>query len=224
MRLCVGSLSPSSGKSDCVAQMQVQVTTDRKQPHDHSTFHLLFWSQSNRTEFSLLFHARMWMTAAACGHPVATVILCNSNVRATTTAVMAASVSRYSISTFDSLGLESSTFYNRNSPAPANTARYPPITIHASSACLFQIQLIHFHVFLLLLSHCSGYSIFAWKGEEEDDFWWCIDRCINTQSGWKPNMILDDGGDLTHSIIKKYPDVFRNMKGIVEESVTGVHR
>jgi len=69
----------------------------------------------------------------------------------------------------------------------------------------------------------AGYSVFAWKGEQEDDFWWCIDRCINADN-WTPNMILDDGGDLTHSIIKKYPDVFRSMKGIVEESVTGVHR
>jgi len=76
----------------------------------------------------------------------------------------------------------------------------------------------------------AGYSIFAWKGEQEEDFWWCIDRCITGPQGdqggepWQPNMILDDGGDLTHSIIKKYPHVFRNMKGIVEESVTGVHR
>nr|CAB3220658.1 putative adenosylhomocysteinase 3 [Phallusia mammillata] len=69
----------------------------------------------------------------------------------------------------------------------------------------------------------AGYSVFAWKGEEEEDFWWCIEKCI-TSDGWHPNMILDDGGDLTHSIIKKYPTIFRGMKGIVEESVTGVHR
>jgi len=65
--------------------------------------------------------------------------------------------------------------------------------------------------------------IFAWKGQGEDDFWWCIDKCI-TADNWQPNMILDDGGDLTHSIIKKYPTLFRTMKGIVEESITGVHR
>lgn len=65
--------------------------------------------------------------------------------------------------------------------------------------------------------------IFAWKGQQEDDFWWCIDKCIAADS-WQPNMILDDGGDLTHSLIKKYPTLFRSMKGIVEESITGVHR
>lgn len=65
--------------------------------------------------------------------------------------------------------------------------------------------------------------IYAWKGEEEEDFWWCIDKCI-ASDGWQPNLILDDGGDLTHSIIKKYPSVFKAAKGIVEESVVGVHR
>ncbi|KAI1239570.1 hypothetical protein IHE44_0012696, partial [Lamprotornis superbus] len=60
-------------------------------------------------------------------------------------------------------------------------------------------------------------------GESEDDFWWCIDRCVNVE-GWQPNMILDDGGDLTHWIYKKYPNMFKKIKGIVEESVTGVHR
>lgn len=66
-------------------------------------------------------------------------------------------------------------------------------------------------------------SIFAWKGEEEEDFWWCIDSSI-AADGWQPNLILDDGGDLTHSMLKKYPAIFRAAKGIVEESVTGVHR
>uniref|UniRef100_A0A672GWA8 S-adenosyl-L-homocysteine hydrolase NAD binding domain-containing protein n=1 Tax=Salarias fasciatus TaxID=181472 RepID=A0A672GWA8_SALFA len=76
---------------------------------------------------------------------------------------------------------------------------------------------------------CNIYStqnetrVFAWKGESEDDFWWCIDRCVNVE-GWQPNMILDDGGDLTHWIYKKYPNMFKKIKGIVEESVTGVHR
>lgn len=68
-----------------------------------------------------------------------------------------------------------------------------------------------------------GVAVFAWKGESEDDFWWCIDRCVNTE-GWQPNMILDDGGDLTHWMYKKYPNVFKKIRGIVEESVTGVHR
>ncbi|KAI4887446.1 hypothetical protein NFI96_017438 [Prochilodus magdalenae] len=64
-------------------------------------------------------------------------------------------------------------------------------------------------------------SVFAWKGESEDDFWWCINRCVE---GWQPNMILDDGGDLTHWVCKKFPHTFKRMRGIVEESVTGVHR
>ncbi|KAI4902298.1 hypothetical protein NFI96_034716 [Prochilodus magdalenae] len=68
-----------------------------------------------------------------------------------------------------------------------------------------------------------GVAVFAWKGESEDDFWWCIDRCANTE-GWQANMILDDGGDLTHWVYKKYPSVFKKVQGIVEESVTGVHR
>lgn len=69
----------------------------------------------------------------------------------------------------------------------------------------------------------AGISIFAWRGETEDDFWWCLDKCINS-ANWHPNMILDDGGDATHLMSKKYPNLFRAIKGIVEESVTGVHR
>ncbi|KAM9854989.1 S-adenosylhomocysteine hydrolase-like protein 1 isoform 2-T2 [Aulostomus maculatus] len=69
----------------------------------------------------------------------------------------------------------------------------------------------------------GGTSLFAWKGESEDDFWWCIDRCVGSEI-WQPNMILDDGGDLTHWIYKKYPNLFKKLKGIVEESVTGVYR
>ncbi|KAG8132242.1 hypothetical protein E2320_010112 [Naja naja] len=68
----------------------------------------------------------------------------------------------------------------------------------------------------------AGVAVFAWKGESEDDFWWCIDRCVNMDT-WQPNMILDDGGDLTHWVYKKYPNVFKKIRGIVEESVTGVH-
>ena len=66
----------------------------------------------------------------------------------------------------------------------------------------------------------SVFQIFAWKGETEDDFWWCIDKCINATE-WEPNLILDDGGDATHWMIKKYPDKFDKCQGIVEESVTG---
>merc|ERR1719474_799719 len=69
----------------------------------------------------------------------------------------------------------------------------------------------------------SGIPVFAWRGENEEDFWWCIDKTISAES-WQPNMILDDGGDATHVMVKKYPAVFKLMRGIVEESVTGVHR
>ncbi|XP_015258866.1 PREDICTED: adenosylhomocysteinase 2-like [Cyprinodon variegatus] len=69
----------------------------------------------------------------------------------------------------------------------------------------------------------GGISVFAWRGESEEDFWWCIDRCVAADS-WEPNLILDDGGDLTHWIYKKYPGLFKKLKGIVEESVTGIYR
>ena len=77
----------------------------------------------------------------------------------------------------------------------------------------------------------NNISVFAWKGETEDDFWWCIDKCINPKEGannvsseWTPNCILDDGGDASHLMLKKYPQIFDKLTGIVEESVTGVHR
>lgn len=69
----------------------------------------------------------------------------------------------------------------------------------------------------------AGHPVFAWKGETEEEFWWCIDKTVNAD-GWQPNMILDDGGDATHHILKRSPDMFNHIKGIVEESVTGVHR
>lgn len=69
----------------------------------------------------------------------------------------------------------------------------------------------------------AGVPIFAWSRQSEEDFWWCIDKCLLTDN-WQPNMILDDGGDATHLMLKKYPVAFKMMKGIVEESLTGVHR
>jgi len=69
----------------------------------------------------------------------------------------------------------------------------------------------------------TGIPVFAWRGEGEEDFWWCIDKTISAES-WQPNMILDDGGDATHVMVKKHPAIFKLLKGIVEESVTGVHR
>lgn len=60
---------------------------------------------------------------------------------------------------------------------------------------------------------CLGFPIFAWRGETEEDFWWCIDRCVNAEN-WQPNMILDDGGDATHLMLKKYPAMFKLIKGL----------
>jgi len=60
-----------------------------------------------------------------------------------------------------------------------------------------------------------GFSIFSWRGETEEDFWWCIDKCVNAEN-WQPNMILDDGGDATHLMLKKYPAMFKMIKGTVQ--------
>ncbi len=70
----------------------------------------------------------------------------------------------------------------------------------------------------------QGVPVFAWKGETEEEFWWCIEQSIFGPDGWRPNMILDDGGDLTQVMHEKYPDLLKNVKGISEETTTGVHR
>ncbi len=66
--------------------------------------------------------------------------------------------------------------------------------------------------------------VFAWKGETEEEFWWCIDQTIEGIDGWHPNMVLDDGGDLTIRLHQKYPHLLSHIKGITEETTTGVHR
>ncbi|MHB1349424.1 MAG: adenosylhomocysteinase [Desulfobulbus sp.] len=70
----------------------------------------------------------------------------------------------------------------------------------------------------------AGIPTFAWKGENEEEFWWCIDQTIFGPDGWRPNMILDDGGDLTQVMHEKYPELMRDVRGISEETTTGVHR
>ncbi len=70
----------------------------------------------------------------------------------------------------------------------------------------------------------QGIPTFAWKGETEKDFWWCIDQTIFGPNGWRPNMILDDGGDLTKILHENYPELLKDIKGISEETTTGVHR
>ncbi len=66
--------------------------------------------------------------------------------------------------------------------------------------------------------------VFAWKGESEEEFWWCIDQSIYGPRGWKPNLLLDDGGDLTRVMHEKYADLLDNVCGLSEETTTGVHR
>ena len=70
----------------------------------------------------------------------------------------------------------------------------------------------------------AGIPTFAWKGETEEEFWWCIDQTIFGPDNWRPNMILDDGGDLTLVMHEKYQDEMKDVRGISEETTTGVHR
>ena len=65
--------------------------------------------------------------------------------------------------------------------------------------------------------------VFAWKEETEEEFWWCIEKTIIAE-GWQPNLILDDGGDLTKLMHEKFSHMLENVKGISEETTTGVHR
>ncbi|MBL8640658.1 MAG: adenosylhomocysteinase [Alphaproteobacteria bacterium] len=70
----------------------------------------------------------------------------------------------------------------------------------------------------------AGIPVFAWKGETEEDYEWCIEQTIKGPNGWTPNMILDDGGDLTKIMHDKYPDLMKDVRGVSEETTTGVHR
>ncbi|AHI26640.1 adenosylhomocysteinase [Komagataeibacter xylinus] len=70
----------------------------------------------------------------------------------------------------------------------------------------------------------TGVPVFAWKGLTEDEFWWCIEQTIKGPDGWTPNMILDDGGDLTTLMHEKYPEMLNDVRGVSEETTTGVHR
>ena len=70
----------------------------------------------------------------------------------------------------------------------------------------------------------AGIPVFAWKGETEEEYEWCIEQTIVGDPNWKPNMILDDGGDLTKIMHEKYPELLADVKGLSEETTTGVHR
>lgn len=70
----------------------------------------------------------------------------------------------------------------------------------------------------------AGIPVFAWKGETEAEAEWCIEQTIIGSNGWRPNMILDDGGDLTIMMHQKFPELMVDVKGLSEETTTGVHR
>ena len=70
----------------------------------------------------------------------------------------------------------------------------------------------------------QGIPVFAWKGETEQEFGWCIHQTIKGPDGWVPNLILDDGGDLTVMMHEDYPELLAEVKGLSEETTTGVHR
>jgi adenosylhomocysteinase len=70
----------------------------------------------------------------------------------------------------------------------------------------------------------AGTPVFAWKGMDEEEFWWCINQTVKGPDGWTPNMILDDGGDLTVLMHEKYPELLEDVRGLSEETTTGVHR
>ena len=66
--------------------------------------------------------------------------------------------------------------------------------------------------------------VFAWKDESDDEYWWCIEQTLLFENGKGPNLLLDDGGDLTDVVLKKDPNFISNIKGVSEETTTGVHR
>ena len=70
----------------------------------------------------------------------------------------------------------------------------------------------------------AGTPVFAWKGMNEEEFWWAIEQTVKGPDGWVPNMILDDGGDLTKVVHEQHPDLLAGIKGLSEETTTGVHR
>ncbi|MBP6918131.1 MAG: adenosylhomocysteinase [Legionellaceae bacterium] len=70
----------------------------------------------------------------------------------------------------------------------------------------------------------KGIPVFAWKGETEEEYWWCVAQTIRGPDGWAPNLLLDDGGDLTVVMHEQYPELLANLMGVSEETTTGVAR
>jgi len=69
----------------------------------------------------------------------------------------------------------------------------------------------------------TGVPVFAWKGETEEEYWWCVEESLKFNDGQAPNMLLDDGGDLTGLVHKKHPEMINGIKGVSEETTTGIH-
>ncbi|MGC1182333.1 adenosylhomocysteinase [Legionella sp.] len=70
----------------------------------------------------------------------------------------------------------------------------------------------------------AGIPVFAWKGESEEEYWWCVEQTLIGPDNWTPNLLLDDGGDLTQIIHQKYPELLTSIRGVSEETTTGVAR
>ena len=70
----------------------------------------------------------------------------------------------------------------------------------------------------------KGIPVFAWKNESEDDYWWCIKQTLKFSNGKGPNLLLDDGGDLTGYVLDSRPELISDIKGVSEETTTGVLR
>ncbi|MEZ7974462.1 MAG: adenosylhomocysteinase, partial [SAR324 cluster bacterium] len=70
----------------------------------------------------------------------------------------------------------------------------------------------------------AGVPVFAWKGESEEEYWWCLKQTLDWPEGNGPNILLDDGGDLTGYVHETRPDLLSGIKGVSEETTTGVHR
>ncbi len=70
----------------------------------------------------------------------------------------------------------------------------------------------------------TGVPVFAWKGETEEEYWWCIEQTLQWPGGQGPNLLLDDGGDLTGYVHEKHPELLADIRGVSEETTTGVHR
>lgn len=69
-----------------------------------------------------------------------------------------------------------------------------------------------------------GIPVFAWKGETEEEYWWCIEQTLQGPNGWRPNMLLDDGHDLTHWVHTRHPELLEGIIGVTEETTTGIHK